>query len=314
MTTQSMILPGIEVTNRGSDEDRAAAPTEPVWSTRGPDVYQLPDEPLVVLRPTSAWAAWDLQGLWAYRELLYFLTWRDVKVRYKQTVLGAAWAIIQPLFTMLIFALFFGRLAGIPSDGVPYPIFAYVGLLPWTFFANAVIGSGNSLISSSNLITKVYFPRMIIPGAAVAANLVDFAVAFVILLIMMGYYRVSPTVNILLLPFLVLLTTLLALGVGMGMSALNVRYRDVRHAMPFLIQLWMFASPIIYPASLVPAGWRWALFLNPLSGIIEGYRSALLGRPIDWISLGLSAVSVVVINVVAIFQFRRMEKDFADIV
>ncbi len=197
-----------------------------------------------------------------------------MKVRYKQTVLGAAWAVIQPLFAMLIFAFFFGRLAKMPSDGLPYPLFAYAGLLPWTFFSNALASSGNSLISNANLITKVYFPRVIIPCAAVAANLVDFAVAFVILVFLMAYYGVVPTINIALLPLLVLLTTLLALGVGMWMSALNVKYRDIRYALPLLIQLWMFASPIIYPASLMPRGWRWALAPNPMTGIIEGYRSA----------------------------------------
>jgi lipopolysaccharide transport system permease protein len=277
-------------------------------------IYQVPDEPLLVLRPTGRWAALDLGGLWAHRELLHFLTWRDVKVRYKQTVLGVAWAIIQPLFAMLIFTFFFGRLAGMPSDGIPYPMFAYAGLLPWTFFSNSLASSGNSLISNSNLITKVYFPRVIIPCAAVAANLVDFAIAFLILLALMGYYGVVPTTAIVLLPFLVVLTTLLALGVGMWMSAVNVRYRDIRYALPLLIQLWMFASPIIYPASLMPKGWRWALALNPMTGIIEGFRSALLRRPVDGLSLWLSTVLVLAIYVVAAFHFRSMEKDFADVI
>jgi lipopolysaccharide transport system permease protein len=276
--------------------------------------YQVPDKPLVVLRPTGRWAALDLRGLWAHRELLYFLTWRDVKVRYKQTLLGAVWAIIQPLFAMVIFAFFFGRLAQMPSDGIPYPLFAYTGLLPWTFFASALASSGNSLISNANLITKVYFPRVIIPSAAVAANLVDFAIAFVILLVLIGYYGVVPTASVVLLPLLLLLTTLLALGVGMWMSALNVKYRDIRYALPLLIQLWMFASPIIYPASLMPQRWRWVLALNPMTGIIEGYRSALLARPVDWLSLWLSTVLVVVIYVIAAFHFRSMEKDFADVV
>ena len=277
-------------------------------------VYHVPDAPLIVLQPTGRWAALDLRGLWAHRELLYFLTWRDVKVRYKQTVLGATWAVIQPLFTMLIFTLLFGTMAKMPSEGIPYPIFAYAGLLPWTFFSNALGASGNSLISNANLITKVYFPRIIIPCAAAAANLVDFAIAFVILFVLMGYYGVVPTASILLLPLLMLLTTLLALGVGMWMSALNVKYRDIRYALPFLIQLWMFASPIIYPASLMPRQWRWALNLNPLTGIIEGYRSALLRRPVDWHSLGLSTVLVLAIYVFAAFHFRAMEKEFADIV
>ncbi|MCI0559447.1 MAG: ABC transporter permease, partial [Nitrososphaera sp.] len=245
----------------------------------------LPEHPLITICPSPKWAALNLHDLWEYRELLYFLTWRDIKVRYKQTILGAAWAIIQPLSTMLIFTLFFGKLAGIPSEGIPYSIFAYAGLLPWTFFANAVTNSGNSLIGSANLISKVYFPRMIIPGAAVGAGLVDFAIAFTILIGLMIYYGVGVSWSLVMLPPLVLLTTLLAMGVGMWMSALNVKYRDIRYALPFMIQLWMFATPIIYPSTLVPEGWRWLLALNPLTGIIEGYRDALFGREFDWVSL-----------------------------
>ena len=226
-----------------------APPGEPACSGYA---YELPDQPLISIRPSRTWVALNLRDLWAYRELLFFLTWRDVQVRYKQTVLGVAWAIIQPLATMLIFTLFFGKLAGMPSEDIPYPLFAYAGLLPWTFFSNAVTNSGNSLVGSSNLITKVYFPRMIIPGAAVGAGLVDFAIAFALLAGLMAYYHVAVTWSILMLPVLVALTTLLALGVGMWMSALNVKYRDIRYALPFLIQLWMFASPIIYPASIVP--------------------------------------------------------------
>src|SRR5882762_2489331 len=209
-----------------------------------------PEQPLLKIRPKKGWVALNLKDLWVYRELLYFLTWRDIKVRYKQTILGASWAIIQPLFTMLLFTLFFGKLAHVPSDGVPYPIFAYAGLLPWTFFSNAVTNSGNSLVGSSNLITKVYFPRMIIPGAAVGAGLVDFAIAFIILVVLMIYYGVALTWSIVMLPVLIILLTLLAIGVGMWTSALNVKYRDIRYALPFLIQLWLFASPVIYPASL----------------------------------------------------------------
>jgi lipopolysaccharide transport system permease protein len=276
--------------------------------------YQLPDQPLFSIRPSRTWVALNLRDLWAYRELLFFLTWRDVQVRYKQTLLGAAWAIIQPLATMLIFTLFFGKLAGMPSEDIPYPLFAYAGLLPWTFFANALTNSGNSLVGSSNLITKVYFPRMIIPGAAVGAGLVDFAIAFVILVALMAYYHVAVTWSILMLPVLITLTTLLALGVGMWMSALNVKYRDIRYALPFLIQLWMFASPIIYPASIVPERWRWVLALNPLTGIIEGYRSSLFGRAFDWQFLGLSAALTLATLIYAAYDFRRMEKTFADVV
>src|SRR6185295_15599800 len=201
-----------------------------------------------------------------------------------------AWAIIQPLLTMVIFTLFFGRLAGVPSDNVPYPIFAFAGLLPWTFFANAITNSGNSLVGSANLITKVYFPRMIIPGASVAAGLVDFAIAFVLLIGLMFYYKVGLTWNLLLFPVLVLLTSLLALGLGMWLSALNVKYRDIRFALPFMVQLWMYLSPIIYPTSFLPAKLRSLLLLNPMTGIIEGYRSSLFGRPFNWIALAISAV------------------------
>jgi lipopolysaccharide transport system permease protein len=276
--------------------------------------HSLPAQPLISIRPSRTWVSLNLRDLWAYRELLYFLTWRDVKVRYKQTLLGAAWAVLQPLAAMLLFTLFFGKLAGIPSDGVPYPIFVYAALVPWTFFSNAVTASGNSLVGSANLITKVYFPRMIIPGAAVAAGLVDFAIAFVLLAGLMLWYGVMPGWQIALLPPLVVLTALLALGVGMWMSALNVRYRDVRYALPFLIQLWMFASPIIYPMSMVPAQWRWVMATNPLSGIIEGYRSALFGLPIDWPSLAISLMATLIVLLYSAYDFRRMEKTFADIV
>lgn len=256
----------------------------------------------------------DLHELWVFRELLYFLTWRDVKVRYKQTELGIAWAVIQPLFTMLIFTVFFGRLAGIPSDNVPYPVFAYAGLLAWTFFANAITNSGNSLVGSANLITKVYFPRMIIPGAAVAAGLVDFAIALIILILLMIYYSVTVTPSILMFPLLVLLTTMLALAVGMWLSALNVKYRDVRFALPFLVQLWMFVSPVIYPTSLVPEKYRWLLWLNPMTGIIEGYRSTLFGLPFKWVALGLSAAITSILLIYSSYTFRRMERSFADLV
>lgn len=274
----------------------------------------LPEKPIVVIEPKKGWISIDLRDLWHYRDLLYILTTRDIKVRYKQTLLGAAWAVIQPLFTMLIFTLFFGRLAGMPSDGIPYPLFAYAGLLPWTFFSNAVTNSGNSLVGNSNLITKVYFPRMIIPMASVGSGLVDFAIAFLLLLVMMFYYGVGFAVNILMLPVLVILTSLLAVGVGMWMSALNVKYRDIRYALPFLIQLGMFATPIIYPMSLVPEKYRWLIALNPLSGQIEAYRAAFFGKPFDWFALGISAVITFAVLIYAAFTFKRMEKSFADII
>jgi lipopolysaccharide transport system permease protein len=277
-------------------------------------MHSLPDKPLSVIEPSKSWVALNLGDLWTYRELLYFLTWRDVKVRYKQTALGAAWAIIQPLFTMLIFTLFFGKLAGVPSDGLPYPIFAYAGLLPWTFFSNAVTNSSNSLVGSANLITKTYFPRMMIPGAAVGAGLVDLAIAFIILIVLMFYYGAAIGWNILMLPVLVLLITLLATGVGMWMSALNVKYRDIRYALPFLTQLWMFVSPIIYPLSMVPEKWRWVMMLNPLTGVVEGFRSALFNRPFNWVALAFSTGITLVLVISSAYAFRRMEKDFADVI
>lgn len=306
---------GISSTNNETAPISTANPTQNRKLENQHDTLAgLPDEPLVVIEPNYGWSALDLRDLWAFRELLYFLTWRDVKVRYKQTELGVAWAIIQPLFTMLIFTLFFGRLAGVPSDNVPYPIFAFTGLLAWTFFSNAITNSGNSLVGSAHLITKVYFPRMIIPGAAVAAGLVDFAIAFVILVLLMIYYGVGITLNVLMFPVMVLLTTLLALGTGMWLSALNVKYRDVRFALPFMVQLWMYLSPVIYPASFLPAKLRSLLLLNPMTGIIEGYRSALFGRPFNWIALAVSTVITLILLIYSSYSFRRMEKSFADIV
>ena len=275
-----------------------------------------PSKPTVVIIDASnSSVSGGLRELWTYRELLYFLTWRDVKVRYKQTLLGATWAILQPLLTMLIFNLLFGRLARIPSDGVPYPLFAYAGLVIWTFFANSVTNSGNSLVGSAHLITKIYFPRMIVPAGAVAAGLVDMALAFVVQIGLMIYYGVHATWALLMLVPLVLLTTMLALGVGMWLSGLNVKYRDVRYAIPFLIQLWMFASPIIYPVSLLPQKWRWAVTLNPLTGIIQNFRIALFGnQPFVWKSLAISAGITTLVVTYAVYSFHRMERRFADIV
>jgi homopolymeric O-antigen transport system permease protein len=274
----------------------------------------LPAEPLVVIQPSKRWSIVSFKDIWAYRELLFFLTWRDVKVRYKQTALGAAWAILQPLFMMIIFTLFFGRLAGVDSAGVPYPLFALAGLVPWTFFANAITASGNSLVGSAHLITKVYFPRLIVPAAAMLAGLVDFLLAFSILCAMMLYYRVALTAQILFLPVLIFLTALFSLGVGTWMAALNVKYRDVRFALPFLIQLWLFVSSVILPSTAIPQKWRWLLMLNPMSGIIEGYRSALLGLPFDWPALGIASGLTILTLVYAIYAFARVERSFADII
>jgi lipopolysaccharide transport system permease protein len=276
-----------------------------------PSPYLIPDEPLVTIQPGKSWVVVNLRELWTYRELLFFLIWRDIKVRYKQTIIGAAWALLQPLLLMLIFTFFFARLAGIKSEGAPYPIFAYAGLLPWTFFASAVTNSGNSLIGSTNLITKVYFPRVLIPAAAVAASLVDFGIASILLVVLMIYYGTGLHLQFLMLPVLIVLVTLLAAGVGIWLSALNVKYRDIRYALPFLIQIWMFASPVIYP---VPDRWRWLLALNPMTAIIEGFRTALFGLPFDWIMLGVSATITLFILVFSLFAFGRMEKTFADVI
>ena len=272
----------------------------------------------LVIEPVSGWKPLDPHDLWRYRELFYFLTWRDVKVRYKQTSLGAAWAVLQPLGNMILFTLLFGRLAKLPSDGIPYPLFAYAGLLPWTFFANAVGISGNSLVGSSHLITKVYFPRMIIPASAILAGLVDLGISFVVMAALMVWYGVPISGSILMLPILVLLTAILALGVGMWLSALHVRYRDIRYLIPFLIQFWMFATPVIYPASLMPERYRMIYFLNPMSGLIEAYRVALLGgvngASFNLVTLGMAGGLAIVMLVYATYHFRRMEKTFADIV
>jgi lipopolysaccharide transport system permease protein len=274
----------------------------------------LPDEPLVVIEPSRAWVAVGLLDLWRYRELLYFMVWRDLKVRYKQTVLGLVWVVMQPLLTTVVFTVFLGFLARIPSDGVEYPLLAFSGLLPWTFFANAVSNGSNSLVSNAHLLTKVYFPRLIIPFAAVGGRLVDFGVSFLMLAAMMLFYRVPVGWGVLMLAPLVLLLGLFSLGVSLWASALNVRYRDVGIALPVLIQLWMFISPVVYPATLVPEGWRRLYSLNPLAGIIEGFRAALFGREFDWPALASAAAVTLALLVYAAFAFKRMEKTFADLV
>lgn len=274
------------------------------------------EKPLIVIEPGDKPVALRAGELWAYRELLYFMIWRDVKVRYKQTALGVAWAVLQPLATMLIFTIFFGRLAGLGerTGGIPYPVFAYAALLPWTFFNSAVANSSNSLVGSAHIVTKVYFPRMIIPAASVGAALIDFAVAAVVFVGLMVYYSVTPTPSLLALPLVLGLLALLALAAGLWMSALNVKYRDVRHALPFMMQVWLFVSPIIYPSGMITGRWRWLLAANPLTGIIEGFRSVLLGTPWDWGALAFSAGFVLVVLPLAARYFRSVEKVFADIV
>jgi lipopolysaccharide transport system permease protein len=267
-----------------------------------------------LIKSEEAGVQLNLSELWYYRELLYFLTLRDIKVRYKQTLMGLAWVIIQPLTTMLIFTLVFNRFVKLEAGPLPYPLFALSGLLLWLFFANAVTNSTNSLISNANLITKVYFPRMFIPAASVGAGLVDLAVAFLLLIVLLIYYGVTLTSNLLLLPLFILMMTLLALGVGLLSAALTVKYRDLRHALPFIIQLWMFASPVIYPANIVPQKWKWLLTINPVAGIIEGFRASLAGGAYNWKHLSISALITLVLFVCSIYVFRRFEDTFADVV
>ena len=267
-----------------------------------------------LIKSEEAGVQLNLAELWHYRELLYFLTLRDVKVRYKQTLMGLAWVIIQPLGTMLIFTLVFNRFVRLDAGPLPYPLFALSGLLLWLFFANAVTNSTNSLISNANLITKVYFPRMFIPAASVGAGLVDLGVAFLLLIVMCFYYGVSLTLHILLLPLIILLMTLLALGVGLLSAALTVKYRDLRHALPFIIQLWMFASPVIYPVSVVPEKWKWLLTVNPVAGIIEAFRASLTGQLFNWFHLSVSAAITLALLFCSVYVFRRFEDTFADVV
>jgi homopolymeric O-antigen transport system permease protein len=271
--------------------------------------------PTLIIRPSHGWVSLRLKELWEYRELLYFLVWRDIKVRYKQTVLGAAWAILQPFLTMVVFSIFFGKLAKIPSDGMPYPVFTFCALLPWQLFANALTASGNSLVSNQGLITKVYFPRLVIPISAVLAGLVDFCISFVVLLVMMFYYGIFPTKAVLTLPLFLLFATATALAVGLWLSALNVRYRDVRYMIPFLTQFWLFVTPVAYSSSLVPETWRTLYGLNPMAGVVEGFRWALIGKTggIGPLML-ISALSVAMLLIGGLVYFRLMEKTFADVV
>lgn len=271
--------------------------------------------PVLNIEPSKSWVSLQLGDVWQYRELLYFLIWRDIKVRYKQTALGAAWAIMQPLFTMLIFSLFFGLLAKMPSDGIPYPLFTFTALVPWTFFANGLNQSSNSLVASANLLKKVYFPRLVIPIATVLAGVIDFLLAFAVLLGLMAFYRTTPTVNVVWMPLFLLLALVTSLGVGLWLSALNVKYRDVRYITPFIVQVWMFSTPIVYPSSLLPGAWRTVYGLNPMVGVVEGFRWTLLGtNTAPGFMIGLSAIVAVAILIGGAFYFRHMEKTFADIV
>jgi len=269
---------------------------------------------MVVIRPTRGWIPINLRDLWIYRELMYFLTWREIKVRYKQTLLGAAWAIIQPFFMMVVFTLFFGNLAKVPSEGVPYPLFNYAALLPWTLFAEGITRSSNILVQDANLVRKVYFPRLVMPLSGILSPLVDFAIAFTILIGMMFYYGYPPTIQILWLPAFILLTLMTALGVGLWLSAINVRYRDVRYVIPFVIQLWLFASPVVYSSSLLPEKFQIIYGFNPMAGVIEGFRWALLGKAPPGSLMAISVIIVIVVLISGAFYFRRSERTFADVI
>ena len=275
---------------------------------------QLPDEPLIRIRARRRLELINLREIWEHRELLYFLVWRDLKARYKQTILGVLWVILQPLLMTLVFTIFLGKLVRVETGATPYPLFLYAGLLPWTFFSNAVSSGSYSLLASSQMITKVYLPRLIIPAAAVSVRLSDFLVASLVLVLLMLYYGVHLGWQILLLPILGLQITLLALALSAMLSALNVKFRDTGTALPVILQVWMFASPIVYPRSLVPARWEWAYQINPLTGLIEGFRSAFLGLPVNRQGLAVSALITMVLLIISLFVFRRLEDDFADIV
>ena len=269
--------------------------------------------PVVILRPSGRFTRLNLGDVWEYRDLLYFLVWRDIKVRYKQTALGAAWAVLQPLLTMVAFSVFFGKLAKVPSNGIPYPVFTFAALLPWQLFSYSMTEAGNSLIGSQNLITKIYFPRLVIPIAAVLGGLPDFAISFAVLLVLMAIYGIAPTLAILTIPLFILLAIATALAAGLWLSALNVKYRDVRYTIPFLAQFWLFLTPVAYPSSLIPEKWRVLFGLNPMAGVVEGFRWALLGeREAPGPMLIVSIAIVGVLLVTGLYYFRRLEATFAD--
>ena len=281
---------------------------------QGLESSRLPE--LVVIKPVKGWVPLNLKDLWLYRELIYFLTWRDLKVRYKQSVLGVLWAILKPFLNMVIFAIIFGTLAKVPSDGIPYPIFSYTGLLPWGFFAAALEVSARSMLQSGGMVSKIYFPRIIVPLSSVFANLVDFLIASVILIGMMFYYQIVPTINILWLPLFLMLAMITAIGVGLWFSALLVMYRDVNYMLPFITEIWKYISPVVYSVTLIPEKWQWLYSINPMSGVIFGFRWALLGKPesIDLVSIAISSAIALFVFVSGLFFFRRMERVFADMI
>jgi lipopolysaccharide transport system permease protein len=294
-----------------SDPMRVSATVPAAASDRGVGGSR----PVTVIEPPRSWVPLDLRELWDQRELVYFLAWRDIKVRYKQTALGASWAILQPVFAMVVFSIFFGRLGRIPSDGLPYPLWSFAGLVPWTFFAQGLTQAANSLVVSQNLLRKVYFPRLAIPIATVLSAALDFALAFVVLVGMMLFYGVHPTWNVIWVLPLALLAFVTALGAGIWFAALSVRYRDVRYIVPFLVQFWLFATPIAYPSSLLPARWRVLYAINPMTGVVEGFRWSLLGTSTaPGVMVAVSAVTAMVVLVGGAFYFRRVERTFADLV
>lgn len=291
---------------------QSTLPDQPNTKRNGSGLSSLPE---IVIEPSKGWAPLRLEELWEYRELLYFFVWRNIKVRYKQTVLGAAWAIIQPFFTMVVFSLFFGNLAKVPSDGVPYPIWNYAALVPWQFFSNGITQSSNSLVANANMITKIYFPRLAMPISTVFSGVVDFVLAFLVLIIMMFFYGIVPTVNVAWLPAFLLLALVTSLGAGLWFSAMNVQFRDVHYAVPFITQFWLFATPIAYPSSLLPEPWRTIYGINPMVGVVEGFRWALLGTDTAPGSVMIvSSLTALFLLVSGAYYFRRMEKSFADVV
>ena len=296
-------------------DELGSAPMRVAVDSRRDNTLEIPDNlPRTRRRPSRGWELPKVRELWEYRELLFFFVWRDIKVRYRQTVMGALWAIIQPVFTMVIFSLFFGRLANVPSDGLPYPIFSYAALVPWTFFATALTQASNSLVMSASMVKKIYFPRLALPIASVMAGVIDFLLAFMVLLVMMLFYGLLPTINVLWLPLFLLLALITSLGVSLWLSAMNVQFRDVHYTIPFLTQAWLFVTPIAYPSSLLSEPWRTLYGLNPMAGVVEGFRWALLGTDTAPGPMTLvSAVVALTLFISGAFYFRRMEQGFADV-
>jgi lipopolysaccharide transport system permease protein len=298
-----------------SDEGDRMAPGSMTSDERSSLIRQSAPAPILVIRPTRGWRSVDLRELWTCRELLYFLGLRDIKVRYKQTVLGAAWTIVQPVMTMIVFAVFFGRVAGLASQSdVPYPLFVYAALLPWQFFTTSVTQSASSLVTSAHLISKVYFPRLIVPLATIGVSLVDFAISLLVMFGLMAWYRVPFSVSIVALPFCLIGTLVVSLGIGIGLAALTVAYRDFRHAVPFLVQIWMFGSPVAYSFDKIPKSFRLLYALNPMAGLISAYRSALLNQPFHWDAIAVSLMASLAFLFGGILYFCRVERRFADIV